>query len=68
MSLHISYNDFLKMVDKECFKKTGQPVSFYPTIWVEDFWPVHLDANLSIQDAKQAVGACIESVIETLPG
>lgn len=68
MSLHISFSDFLKMVDKESIKKTGQPISFYPSIWVEDFWPAHLDANLPIHDAKQAAEACIESVIETLPG
>jgi hypothetical protein len=68
MSLRISFEDFQKMADKECIKRTGQPIEFYPTIWIEDFWPSSLEQDISLQKAKEIIEDCLESVIATLPG
>lgn len=66
MSLRISFEDFHKMVDKECIRRTGQPIEFYPSIWIEDFWSKDLEEDLSLQEAKEAVEICMESIISSV--
>ena len=66
MSLHVSFNDFQKMVDKECIKKTGLTLQDFPTVWCEDFWSGDLNETISIQDAKKAVEICLEACLATI--
>ena len=66
MSLHISFNDFQKMVDKECIKRTGLTLLDFPTVWCEDFWSLDLEEKLSVHDANEALEKCLEHVINSL--
>jgi hypothetical protein len=66
MSLHISLGEFLKMLDKECLKKTGLSLNDFPTIFGEDYWPDPLRKEIKIQEAKTAMETCIEDIINTI--
>ena len=66
MSLQITFEDFEKMIDKECLKRTGLSLKDFPTIWAEDFWPDPSLDVINIHDAKEAMEACLESAIDTL--
>jgi hypothetical protein len=66
MSLHISFEDFEKMADKECLKRTGHSSKDFPSVWVDDFWPDPSLTEVDLHTAKEAVEAYIESVIGTL--
>ena len=48
MSLHISFDDFQKMVEKECQKQTGLTLADVPSVFCDDYWP-EFDAN-KLQD------------------
>jgi hypothetical protein len=66
MSLHISFDDFQKMVEKECQKQTGLTLSDVPSVFCDDYWPVDFDEKLSVHEAKEAVETCIEAIINTI--
>jgi hypothetical protein len=66
MSLSISFEDFEKMVDKECQKQVGLSLADMPNVFCEDYWPVDFDGHLTVHDAKEAVLNCVNSVIEDL--
>jgi len=66
MSVQISFKEFEKMLDKECLKRTSHSLKEYPSIWVEDFWPVSLEETLPIQEAKDSMENCLESIFRTL--
>jgi hypothetical protein len=68
MSLHISFEDFEKIANKECLKRTGLCIKDFPTIWLEDYWPNHSLTETDLQAAKEAIDTCIEDVINTLQG
>ena len=66
MSLLVSFNDFQKMVDKECVKQIGLSLVDMPTIFCEDYWPVCFEEKLPVHQAKEAVANCIDSIINNL--
>lgn len=66
MSLQVSFNSFQKMTEKECLKQTGLSLEDFPTIFCEDFWPVDYNAEISVQDAKEAVENFLKAAINTL--
>ena len=35
-------------------------------IWVEDFWPVSLEETLPIQEAKDSMENCLDTIFKTL--
>lgn len=66
MSLHISFDNFQKMVDKECIKRTGLTLLDFPTVWCEDFWLQDLEEEMTVHDANQALEKCLDCIINTL--
>lgn len=68
MSLCISFDEFHKMVDKECLKQTGLSLENFPQVFCEDYWPDQVYSNkITVHDAKIAMETCIEDIIKTLP-
>jgi hypothetical protein len=66
MSLQVSFEDFHKMVNKECLKQTGLNLIDIPTIFCEDFWPGDYQEVVTIQDAKVAMEFIMEAILEVL--
>ena len=67
MSLRICFDEFHKMVDKECQKKTGLTLEDVPTVFCIDYWPGDYTGDISVHDAKIAMEACIEDIFKSLP-
>ena len=68
MSLHISFEDFQKIADKECLKRTGLGIKDFPAFWLEDYWPNHSLPVIDLQEAKMAIDNYLEDVINVLQG